>query len=128
MSSERINILITVAVSIVIPMLTLYFNSKKNLWTKVQQDKNTDLNALREVKEGLDTIKTQNNEMNNLSMELIEKKQTINNLKTSYGQIQLDLEQTKQENLELRSTVETLKQRVDALSKLLSEYTKKGGV
>ena len=117
------NLLVTLTISVFLPLVTLLFKSKidifKNKKDAENADKESDLNALREVRSNLETIKEQNSEIVTLSCQLVEKKNEIAQLQGKVTTIQKQLELTKAENTVLKDNITKMNNRIDALNKLV---------
>jgi peptidoglycan hydrolase CwlO-like protein len=117
------NLLVTLTISVFLPLVTLLLKSKidifKNKKDAENADKESDLDALREVRSNLETIKEQNNEIVTLSGQLVEKKNEIAQLQGKVTTIQKQLELTKAENTVLKDNITKMNDRIDALNKLV---------
>lgn len=107
--------------SVFIPLLTLYVKSKKDKYDSARNDKESDLDALREAKNSLETIKQQNSEILDLSGKLLVKKNQISQLQGELLTIKKQLDDAKIENESLKENIKRMNARIDALNKLIKD-------
>lgn len=116
---------VTLLVSIVVPLLTLFVKSwVDNQKSKREADntsKGEDLNALKEVRNNLNVIKQQNEEIVDLSDQLLDKKNEITALQSKIVRIEKQLKDTQAENTKLKENIEKTNERLDMLNKLVKD-------
>lgn len=125
MAPETRDLTVTLLVSIVVPLLTLFVKSwVDNQKSKREADntsKGEDLNALKEVRNNLNVIKQQNEEIVDLSDQLLDKKNEITALQSKIVRIEKQLKDTQAENTKLKENIEKTNERLDMLNKLVKD-------
>lgn len=118
---------VTLLVSVVVPLLTLFVKSwvdnQKSKREANSTSKGEDLNALKEVRNNLNVIKQQNEEIVDLSGQLLDKKNEIAVLQSKIVRIEKQLKDTQAENTKLKENIEKTNERLDMLNKLVKDET-----
>ena len=124
MTPDTQNLIITLLVSVFIPLITLYVKNKKDKYDAKRDNASTDLDAVREAKNSLETIKEQNNEILELSSQLLVKKNQISQLQGELMTIKKQLDDAKIENANLKENITKMNNRIDTLNKLIKDSVK----
>lgn len=123
MTSTTQSLTLTLFVSVVVPLVTLlvkgWIDTYKNKREADNSSKGMDLDALKEVRNNLDTIKQQNEEIVDLSSQLLTKKNEVAVLQGKVVTMEKQLKDTQTENAKLKENIEKLNIRIDALNKLV---------
>ena len=127
MTSTTQNLTLTLFVSVVVPLVTLlvkgWIDTYKNKREADNSSKGMDLDALKEVRNNLDTIKQQNEEIVDLSSQLLTKKNEVAVLQGKVVTMEKQLKGTQTENAKLKENIEKMNIRIDELNKLVKgEY------
>ncbi len=123
MTSTTQSLTLTLFVSVVVPLVTLlvkgWIDTYKNKREADNSSKGMDLDALKEVRNNLDTIKQQNEEIVDLSCQLLTKKNEVAVLQGKVVTMEKQLKDTQTENAKLKENIEKMNIRIDALNKLV---------
>lgn len=123
MTSTTQSLALTLFVSVVVPLVTLlvkgWIDTYKNKREADNSSKGMDLDALKEVRNNLDTIKQQNEEIVDLSSQLLTKKNEVAVLQGKVVTMEKQLKGTQTENAKLKENIEKMNIRIDALNKLV---------
>lgn len=123
MTSTTQSLTLTLFVSVVVPLVTLlvkgWIDTYKNKREADNSSKGMDLDALKEVRNNLDTIKQQNEEIVDLSCQLLTKKNEVAVLQGKVVTMEKQLKGTQTENAKLKENIEKMNIRIDALNKLV---------
>lgn len=123
MTSTTQSLTLTLFVSVVVPLVTLlvkgWIDTYKNKREADNSSKGMDLDALKEVRNNLDTIKQQNEEIVDLSSQLLTKKNEVAVLQGKVVTMEKQLKGTQTENAKLKENIEKMNIRIDALNKLV---------
>lgn len=123
MTSTTQSLTLTLFVSVVVPLVTLlvkgWIDTYKNKREADNSSKGMDLDALKEVRNNLDTIKQQNEEIVDLSSQLLTKKNEVAVLQVKVVTMEKQLKGTQTENAKLKENIEKMNIRIDALNKLV---------
>lgn len=123
MTSTTQSLTLTLFVSVVVPLVTLlvkgWIDTYKNKREADNSSKGMDLDALKEVRNNLDTIKQQNEEIVDLSSQLLTKKNEVAVLQGKVVIMEKQLKSTQAENAKLKENIEKMNIRIDALNKLV---------
>ena len=121
------DLIVDLLVSVVVPLLTLFVKSwvdnQKSKRETNSASKGEDLNAFKEVRNNLNVIKQQNEEIVDLSGQLLDKKNEITVLKSKIVRIEKQLKDTQEENTKLKENIEKTNERLDTLNKLVKDET-----
>lgn len=117
------NLILTLFVSVVVPLVTLlvkgWIDTYKNKREADNSSRGMDLDALKEVRSNLDAIKQQNEEIVDLSGQLLTKKNEVDILQGKIVTMEKQLRDAQTENTKLKENIEKMNIRIDSLNKLV---------
>ena len=123
MTSATRDLIVTLLVSVVVPLLTLlvkgWIDTQKSKREADNTSKGEDLDALKEVRNNLNIIKQQNEEIVDLSSQLLTKKNEVAVLQGKVVTMEKQLKGTQTENAKLKENIEKMNTRIDTLNKFV---------